>query len=239
MSHASSHLKPLPTASTSQLQHSTSTLPYPKIQEVKSHQTPMLKKQWGGQSNQGESEKQRLQELEKMLSDAQSRTAIVEQEAYDKAYAAGEKAGLALGEKRAEQYLESMANILKHAELELEHLQHDSVHVVVELAETITEKVMGGKPNGIFAVLEQSVQRIVAQLDIQGKQQLKLVVHPQDMVIFQRMGGLPEGLRMHADDNIQQGTCKLLSTHHDTLIDPKAMIHKAAKYLKKDFFKDV
>ncbi|MCF6208866.1 MAG: hypothetical protein L3J61_05730, partial [Ghiorsea sp.] len=39
-------------------------------------------------------EKKRMDELENMLSEAQSRAAVIEQEAYDKAYAAGEKSGL-------------------------------------------------------------------------------------------------------------------------------------------------
>ncbi|MES0371706.1 MAG: hypothetical protein ABUK11_05450, partial [Mariprofundaceae bacterium] len=48
-------------------------------------------------------EVQRMDQLEKMLQEAQGRTETVEREAYDKAYNAGEKAGLVLGGKRAEQ----------------------------------------------------------------------------------------------------------------------------------------
>jgi len=45
-------------------------------------------------------EPDRMQQLEKMLAEKHDSQAAIERDAYDKAYAAGEKAGLALGRKR-------------------------------------------------------------------------------------------------------------------------------------------
>ena len=232
-------LTPLPTTKANHVKKNRSELPYSEIHQAKPRENvPRLRKQWGEKpTSQDVGEQQRLQELENMLSEAQSRTAIVEQEAYDKAYAAGEKAGLTLGEKRAEQYLESMENIVKYAERELEHLQQTSVHVIVELSESITKKVVGEIPQGVLNVLEKSIQHTFSQLDIQAKHRLMLVVHPQDLTMFQRMGDLPQDLRVTSDEAVEQGTCKLLSTHHDVLIDPQAMIHQAAKHIRQHFLK--
>ncbi len=232
-----SHLLPLPTTSVPCRITEKVQSPYPEIHQKRTDKSLVLHKQWGNKDSIQNVEKQRLQELEKMLGEAQSRTAIVEQEAYDKAYAAGEKAGLALGQKRAEQYLQSMENVLKHAELELEKLQQASVHVVVDLAESISEKVMMEKPQGLLDVLKTSVKKALLQLGIQKQQSLKLVVNPHDLLMFQRIDYLPHDLLLVADDAIAQGTCKLLSSQHDMLIDPKHMIHKAAKHVKYHFLK--
>ena len=228
-------LIPLPTKEASVGASRHSNLPYPKIGTAHSQPKPKLTKQWDGKQQQNASEKKRLVELEEMLSEAQSRTAIVEQEAYDKAYAAGEKAGLALGEKRAEQILESMAKILTEAERELYRLQYKSVDVVMELTEAITREVVGQSPKDVQKVLEHGVAQAIEQLDMSEGDKLVLSVHPHDLEMFKRIHPLPVKISIDADGKVEQGSCKLLTKHHDILIDPKGMIDKALQHIKQQF----
>jgi len=229
-------LLPLPTANVAKTSTLRSELPYPELNQRQAQPQPELRKQWGEKKPEN-TEQDRLKELEQMLNDAQSRAAIVEQEAYDKAYAAGEKAGLALGEKRAEQILESMTQVVAQAEQELQNLQHQSIEVIVELTDSITKRIVGDSPKDIASTLEKAVNRSFTKLNIGTQHKLMLVVHPNDLEMFERMKTLPEGLNMRADDKIVQGSCKLLSSHQDTLIDPKAMIEKAVSLIRKQFLR--
>ena len=92
-------------------------------------------------------EVQRMDQLEKMLQDAQGRAEVVEREAYDKAYAAGEKAGLALGEKRAEQIVEAMEECLKRAENEAALMRQSCVDAVVDISQLVVEQLVGELPD--------------------------------------------------------------------------------------------
>jgi len=229
-------LSPLPTTTVSKPATLSSELPYPELSQRTPKVQPVLRKQWGEQKQENK-EQDRLKELENMLNEAQSRAAIVEQEAYDKAYAAGEKAGLALGEKRAEQILETMSQVVVQAEQELHNLQHQSVAVIVELTQSISKRIVGESPQDIASTLENAVNRSFIKLNIGSEQQLALVVHPHDLEMFERMKSLPENLKMKADDMIARGSCKLLSLQQDILIDPKAMIEKAVAHIQQQFLR--
>jgi len=88
-------------------------------------------------------EEQRMQELERMLQEAQGRAEMMEREAYDKAYAAGEKAGMVLGSKRAEQSLEHMDGLLKQAEEQVSHLAEVCNDTVLDIAQAVIEHALG------------------------------------------------------------------------------------------------
>ncbi len=228
-------LAPLPTKEASANVGKGSRLPYPQIGKSKVKPQPKLIKQWDGKQQQNVSEKKRLTELEDMLNEAQSRAAIVEQEAYDKAYAAGEKAGLALGEKRAEQILETMGKVLSEAERELHRLQYKSVDVVMELTEAVTKEVVGQSPEDVQNILAFGVTQAIEQLDVSEEDKLVLSVHPHDLDMFKRIHPLPVKISSDSDGKVEQGSCRLLTKHHDILIDPKGMIDKALLHIKQHF----
>ncbi len=226
-------LLPLPTAKVSQREEKNhSTLPYPELSQRQPtpQAKPAMSKEWGTHHNKASTEQQRMTELENMLNEAQSRAAIVEQEAYDKAYAAGEKAGLALGEKRAEQIIETMEEVVSQAKQELHHLQTKSVAVVIEIAEMIVSKVMGEQD--ISQRLEKAVAQALEQLNLETHLNLVLAVHPKDLAMFARMMDLPEKIKLRAYEQVKQGSCKLLSSDQDILIDPQGMIDKAVLHIR-------
>lgn len=190
---------------------------------------------WADDDSNTPTEESRLQELEHMLQEAQSRAAIVEQEAYDKAYAAGEKAGLALGEKRAEQTLDLMMHIVNQAEQELQHLQHQSLDLVLALASAVLKKMIGHHDEVMEQTLKQAIYDTLSQLELTGLYPVVLAVHPQDLGMFRRMGMQEDKLNIKADEQVIQGSCKLLTPHHDTLIDPQHMIEKALNHIRQQF----
>ncbi|MFQ5518870.1 MAG: flagellar assembly protein, partial [Mariprofundus sp.] len=85
----------------------------------------------------------RMQQLEAMLKEAQGRAEVIEKETYEKAYMAGEKAGMALGRKRGEQILESLQETLKGAESSLSSMQHSFAEAAIDVAGHIAERIVG------------------------------------------------------------------------------------------------
>lgn len=177
-------------------------------------------------------EAQRMKELEAMLSEAQSRAAVIEQEAYDKAYAAGEKSGMSLGEKRAEQILASMEKILEQAEHELKKLQEQSVEVVMDISQAIVEHVLGQSDEVIKQSIERLAEQAVEQATVAAGEPLTLFVNANELGMFSRMVSLSEGARIMAHDDVQAGSCRIVAAGQDILVNRKESIQKAVDYIR-------
>lgn len=182
---------------------------------------------------QGSIEETRLQALEKMLHEAQSRTSIIEQEAYDKAYAAGEKAGLALGEKRAEQALALLQSVVEQAQGELSNLKHESMDAVLDISKAVVEHALGECDGGMEKVLEKSVEQAMQSFDLDDGMGLTLLVNSHDLAMFSRLTSLPEQYKVKASKEISAGTCRLISQGQDALIAPKESMRKAIIRLRE------
>ena len=249
-------LAPLPTSKMEANDHTYPALPYPAFEAGKSlvqqaskrvmnplHQpSPPQQNAPLAQPNASDAptdtspsaESLRMKELENMLNEAQSRAAVIEQEAYDKAYAAGEKAGLALGEKRAEQMLEAMENTVVQAEQQLQQLQQDAGHAVLDIAQAIAEHVVGEFGDDVENALTQAAHQAAEQFlaehtDLSG---LVLAVHPDDLNGMSKMCAIHPEWRIQADKSIKAGTCRLLSKHQDAFIDPQQAIEKAVSHIR-------
>ena len=192
---------------------------------------PLLKQTAG--SDVVPEEKQRMEELEKMLSEAQSRAAVIEQEAYDKAYAAGEKSGLALGGKRAEQIIESMQLVLQHAEQALLNLQQQSVETIMDITSMVIEHVMGVENIDLGQALETSINQAMTQLLPSAESRVVLLVNPQDLTMFKKMTTLSEKVHFQTGQDIPAGTCRLMTAEQDALIDPKQSLDEALKHVRE------
>jgi len=176
-------------------------------------------------------ETQRMNQLEKMLQEAQGRTEIVEREAYDKAYSAGEKAGLALGEKRAEQIIETMESCLRQAESESSHMRQTCVDAVVDIAQLVVEQLMGEILDQQKDALFKAAKRAAEQLPEAA--QLKLAVHPDDMQAFERLQQEESPVwQLYVDPAVAQGTCRLVSKHQNALIDPIRAIAESIQHIR-------
>jgi len=180
-------------------------------------------------------EQERMQELDRMLQDAQSRADIAEREAYDKAYAVGEKSGMALGEKRAEQTLEQMTQVLKKAELELADMDVLCREAVLDIAEAVVKQVLGDLGEQQHALLVQAAERAAFQFpDLSG---LVVLVNPNDMQIFEALlaaSNLSES-RIRAQQDVQEGSCRLMSSQQDVLVDPNQALREKFDALRQQF----
>ncbi len=225
-------LQPLPTANMPTLEDNKAASPFPfaamgasSSAEAQAVMTPL-------HATPADDEKQRMAELEKMLDEAQSRAAMIEQEAYDKAYAAGEKSGLALGEKRAEQIVQGLQEVLHHAELELQALQQQSVDAVLDICEAVLTHVMASHDQGLWQAMQTLVREASLQLGQHAHVPLTLLVHPQDLAMFEKMEGIMDTLPIQTQADVQQGTCRLVSAEQDVLIDPKNMVRQSLAHIK-------
>jgi len=177
-------------------------------------------------------EEQRMQELERMLQEAQGRAEIMEREAYDKAYAAGEKAGMALGAKRAEQSLESLDILLQQAESQVRSLSDVCNDTVLDIAQAVIEHALGELGEQRYEMMLASVQR--AALEMPSVSELLLLVNPDDMSIFERLMQKNNigKWRLRAQVDVQAGCCRLISQRQDIQIDPEQAVKTTIEQLR-------
>ncbi|MBL1352883.1 MAG: hypothetical protein COA61_006050 [Zetaproteobacteria bacterium] len=180
-------------------------------------------------------EQQRMQELDRMLQEAQSRADMVEREAYDKAYTAGEKSGMALGEKRADQTLEQMTQMLSQAEMQLASLDYMCREAILDISEAVVTQLLGDMGEQQYALLMKAVERAAFQFpDISG---LILLVHPNDVQSFETL--LPETSlsesRIRAQQDVEEGSCRLMSNQQDVLVYPNQALRESFDLLRQQF----
>ena len=120
----------------------------------------------------------RMQQLEAMLAEVQGRAEVVEKEAYDKAYMAGEKAGMALGRKRAEQTLDDLEQSLGSAEESLQSMQASFAEAAMDVAGYIDRALVGDvreqEPARLRAIAREAARQLP---DTDG---LRIAVSPDD-----------------------------------------------------------
>lgn len=187
-------------------------------------------KPYGKQTEQNVS-RNRMQQLEEMLHEAQGRAEIIEKEAYDKAYLAGEKAGLALGKKRGEQILESVADTLKDVETDLSAIQQSFAEAAMELAQYIAEQITGKAVQNNTEMLWDIAQKAASQLpEASG---LKVAISPDDYHSFERLlEDSPSQIILSRDASVAPGTCRIISTEQDILVDPVAAVAAYLEHLR-------
>jgi len=180
-------------------------------------------------------EQQRMQELDRMLQEAQSRADIAEREAYDKAYVAGEKSGMALGEKRAEQTLEQMNQVLKQAEMQLSSLDYMCREAILDISEAVVSQLLGDMNVSQHDLLKKAVERAAFQFpDISG---LVVLVNPHDMQSFEALlsdTNLSEA-RIRIQQDVEEGSCRLMSNQQDILVHPNKALHESFDVLRQQF----
>jgi flagellar assembly protein FliH len=182
-------------------------------------------------------ETDRLHQLEEMLLENQAHSVEIEREAYDKAYAAGEKTGLALGQKRAEQILAQMQQMLDASESQLDEVRRSMCEAVVDISGTISEWLIGEMVEQDRARLLEMAKKTAHALPEMNT--LTLAVHPDDYNRFEKL--LAESKTpspLIADANITPSTIRIFSKTQDALIDPRTSIAEGVAYIKAELLSD-
>jgi flagellar biosynthesis/type III secretory pathway protein FliH len=159
--------------------------------------------------------------------------AVLEREAYDKAYAAGEKAGMELGRKRAEQILERMETVLAQAGTQLDGMYRDISESIVDIAGFLAEWLVGDIVETERTRLLSMAEKVSHTMPTASK--LGLAVHPDDLGKFEKiLGESGHAWSLLADTALAPGTARLFTNDQDILLDPKAAIADAIDRLKKE-----
>ncbi len=180
---------------------------------------------------QGANGMSRMQQLEAMLHEAQGRAEIIEKEAYDKAYLAGEKAGMALGKKRGEQLLAALQESLQDAGDELAEIRHAFADAAMEVAEFVAVQIVGDALNNDRERLWEIARQAAASLpDASG---LRIAVSPDDYELFKRLlESDPSMATLSSDASIASGSCRIISSQQDMLIDPLGAVRACLDQLR-------
>lgn len=175
----------------------------------------------------------RVSELEQMLAEAQDRMAVLEREAYDKAYTAGEKAGMELGRKRAEQILDRMEAVLAEANRKLDGMYRGISESIVDVSGFLAEWLVGDIVEAERTRLLSMAERVSHTMPTDSK--LGLAVHPDDLGKFEKiLGDQGHAWSLLADAALAPGTVRLFTKDQDILLDPKAAIADAIDRMKKE-----
>jgi len=181
-------------------------------------------------NNPARSENERMRQLEKMLNEAQGRSEQLERETYDKAYSAGEQAGMDLGKKRAEQMLETMQSLVKQCENSTRQLQEQADQAILDISESIIRHIIDSVLEEHPEYLQRMIEQAVSRLPKFGT--LQLAVSNQDIAMFERILGETPAI-LKNDDSLEPGTCRIMSKDHDTLIDPQAAISECMHHIRR------
>ncbi|MDQ6951395.1 MAG: FliH/SctL family protein [Mariprofundales bacterium] len=173
----------------------------------------------------------RIAQLEQMLKDAKAHAEQQESEAYTAAYANGEKAGLALGESRADGILNQLEQQLAQADQQVQHMQQASADAIIDLTQVIAETLIGELPSNQHAWLLKAAAKVADAMPL-GDEPLQLAVHPDDLAEIKNIASeqQPQPWRLVADANLASGSCRLVSAQQDALIDP---IHSVAELVRQ------
>jgi len=165
----------------------------------------------------------RMRQLEAMLKEVQGRAEIVEKEAYDKAYLAGEKAGMALGKRRGEQILETLRESLKDSGASLEAIQQSFAEAAMDVAGFIAKQIIADAVQDNPVRLWDMAKQAAAQLP--DTTALTIAVSPDDFFAFKRLLENSDSLTvLSSDPAIENGTCRIISSQQDILVDPVAAV---------------
>jgi len=173
----------------------------------------------------------RMQQLENMLKEVQGRAEIVEKEAYDKAYLAGEKAGMVLGRKRGEQILESLQETLKETECSLLNIQQSFAEAAMDVAKHVAESIVGEsintEPSKLLDIAKQAADQLP---DSSG---LCIAISPGDYSSFQRLlEDESSMLSLKRDSTVKNGSCRVITNKQDILVDPIAAVNEYINTLR-------
>jgi len=173
----------------------------------------------------------RMAQLEAMLKEVQGRAEIVEKEAYDKAYLAGEKAGMALGKKRGDQILDDLEHALQGTTRMLAAIKQAFSDAALDVGQYIAEQIIAEQLRADRGTLLKIAEQAGAQLPELAD--LRVAVSPEEFKEFKQM--LDEersSLLLVCDASVAEGSCRVISSQQDILIDPVAAVQRAVDQLR-------
>ena len=171
----------------------------------------------------------RVMQLEKMLQEAKAHAERLENDAYNEAFAKGEKAGIALAKERADATLDQFDQMLRQARQQMVHIQRATADAIIDIAQMITETLIGELRHDQREWLVHAAAKVSEMLPATGSP-LQLAVNPDDLAEIKAIaGGESRDWQIVADPTLEGGSCRLISPQQDAFIDP---LHAVAELVR-------
>ncbi len=171
----------------------------------------------------------RVMQLEQMLREAKAHAEQQEQDAYNAAFAQGEKAGMALARERAEATLDQFDAMLEQARKQMLHIQRAAADAIIDIAQMLAETLIGEMREDQRAWLVHAAGKVAESMPC-PPESLQLAVHPDDLVEVRKIVSEEErSWTVVSDPDLDAGCCRLVSQQQDAFIDP---VHAVAELVR-------
>lgn len=191
----------------------------------------------------GNEDRETIQASDVILETPQERTALIEQEAYEKGFAQGEKDGFELGEKKALTFIDNIEKLF----LEITHLneailkryEREIVEVIFSIAETIVHRQIQMDGDVIRTAILSALKLAVERSEI------KLRVTPEDYDYIDKLR--PElfasfrelkSVVVTSDPSITRGGCIMETPKGDIDASIETRLEKVRQCLVEAFHED-
>jgi flagellar biosynthesis/type III secretory pathway protein FliH len=175
-----------------------------------------------------------------ILLEGQDRTALLEQEAYEKGFAQGEKDGLEIGKKKARKWIENIENLF----IELGHLKKkiikQSEKEIISIVFAVTEKIVHHEIKTADRALSETIYRAI-NLAV-DKSKIVCRVNPEDYDLVEQLK--PElfvkikemkSMIVTSDPSISRGGCRLETSCGDVDASVESQLEKIHLCLEESY----
>ena len=153
-----------------------------------------------------------IQEADRCIRDAKTKVSDIEREAYEKAFAKGEQAGVEMGMKKAEAVTNSFYNILEELSVLREKIYEKSENELVKLALVVSRSIIHQELTLSKEVVLNTIKSVLR--NTVGIGRLKIRISPLDIDFIRRnntdilrsIDGL-KSITLEEDTSIIRGGC--------------------------------
>ncbi|MEP7186505.1 MAG: FliH/SctL family protein [Rhodanobacter sp.] len=134
----------------------------------------------------------------------------LEEQAREEGYAAGQAEGLAAAKQQLDEQLVRLAALYEAAARPLESLDAQTEQELARLATLIASRVVGRELQLAPALIVQTVREAAAALPA-ATRELRVHLHPDDLVLLRELGAAEEHWQLLADPTLARGDCRMES----------------------------
>ncbi len=148
--------------------------------------------------------------LAEVVEDVGSRAEVIEKEAYQRGFMAGEKAGFELGARKAEVHFSGLEGIVRDLAAFREELfrscEKDMTALCLAIAKKVVQREVAAREDGILECLRTALRAVVASSEITIRVNTKdfEVVNQSRPELLKYCGGV-RAMRVEADDLVSRG----------------------------------
>lgn len=176
-----------------------------------------------------------LIELKREIEERISNLDVLERDAYERGYSAGEKAGYEMGIKKAEVVLSQLENLIKELENIKERyiLENDKkiVALSIAIARKIIEKEIEESPETLLNMLHNAIKKIERQ------EKIKITINPAMQEIIERFKrgilDMYPKISVDIDPNVSKDFIKVESDMEEIIINIEEELFEISKKLKE------